>query len=157
MKCNQAGNIITLLRCPVCLEDFSRVNQPVTLQCGHNLCTACIATMQTRRLILKCPIDGKNRKVTINAVNEDLLALVERTKTHLAAQPTSHASRSIQCEGSPAADKLQHQQRRTMRRIHKLHSSLQQLFERFRTLPVQCGLWTEEQAAELTAEFMCKD
>lgn len=49
---SQAKSVIELLECPIHADFFDRDHKPVTLKCGHTICSHCLTSLRSK----KCPI-----------------------------------------------------------------------------------------------------
>ena len=89
--------------CPVCWLDFSSINTPMLLCCGHTLCCHCITSMK------QCPICKKRLPVGMVPVkNYALAACLERSthrkkkeKKEFGSQTETETTEPEQRESSP--------------------------------------------------------
>ena len=131
-----SDKVASLVRCPVCLEDFSKDCPPITLLCGHNLCRDCLSRLKKRQAFLKCPIDNINKKVDAQEVNADFLQLVEGLGTTL-DQPRKrqlNSEAAVQCEYADIMKPWGKEYRRTSRRVQHLEHRLSTLYKGFQDL-----------------------
>lgn len=95
--------------CPVCWLEFSNINTPMLLSCGHTLCCHCITSMK------QCPICKKRLPVGLVPVKNYALAaclekFAERKKKdnkEFGSQTETEASEPAKQETSSSSDRTE--------------------------------------------------
>ena len=125
--CKLSESAITLIRCPVCLENFSKSLPPITLQCGHNLCRDCISRLKRRQIFLKCPLDNQNNKISAQAVNLDFLELIENAaiSQKRPREQSEQTDAAIQCDFSDIMQSWEQSYEQTLERVQALEKKLE--------------------------------
>jgi hypothetical protein len=63
--------------CEKCKLEFDRINFPITIPCGHNLCKRCVSSVNTHGYV--CEIDSMHQEIKNNPSIE-YLNLLEAVK-----------------------------------------------------------------------------
>uniref|UniRef100_A0A452HYL7 Tripartite motif containing 39 n=1 Tax=Gopherus agassizii TaxID=38772 RepID=A0A452HYL7_9SAUR len=82
------GPVRSLLSCPICLEYFT---DPVTIECGHNFCWACIrqcwGESETNFSCPQCRETAQQRNLRPNRQVGNVVELVKRLRFQAVTEP----------------------------------------------------------------------